>query len=87
MHKTRNVFGLEGPFFDERLTSEIYYDVDLGLEIEDLGRVVDRARELWEDEVHQLLMEHQQWLHLVAEKLRDEKVLSGDTMRSLNVHG
>ena len=84
---TRNVCGLEGPFFDERLTSEIYYDVDLGLEIEDLGRVVDRARELWEDEVHQLLMEHQQWLHLVAEKLRDEEVLSGDTMRSLNDHG
>ncbi|MGB1794458.1 MAG: hypothetical protein ACPHLJ_02685 [Acidimicrobiales bacterium] len=82
---TRNVFGLEGPSFDEEMTSEIYYDVDLGLEIEDLQRVVSRARELWESEVREMVVESQQWVRDVAELLNREKALSGDAVRSLRV--
>ncbi|HBU41228.1 MAG TPA: hypothetical protein DEB59_12300 [Acidimicrobiaceae bacterium] len=82
---TRNVFGLEGPSFDEEMTSEIYYDVDLGLEMEDLQRVVSRARELWESEVREMVVESQQWVRDVAELLNREKALSGDAVRSLRV--
>tara|TARA_Y100001970_G_scaffold14648_1_gene16430 strand:- start:9169 stop:9747 length:579 start_codon:yes stop_codon:yes gene_type:complete len=84
---TRNVFGLEGPSFDEQMTSEIYYDVDLGLELEDLQRVVHRARELWEVEVREMVAANQKWLRDVAELLNKEKALSGDAVRSLQVSG
>ena len=80
---TRNVFGQPGPDFDELLTSEIIYDIDLGLEIEDLSRVVDRVRELWEDEIQQLLSGSQEWLHLITNMLHQRKSLSGDEVRSL----
>ena len=80
---TRNVFGQPGPHFDELLTSEIFYDVDLGLEIEDLSRVVHRARELWEDEIQQLLTTQQEWLDLITNLLHQKKSLSGDEVRSL----
>ena len=82
---TRNVFGLKGPSFDEEMTSEIYYDVDLGLELEDLQRVVNRARELWETQVHEMIINNQRWLHDVAELLNKEKALSGDAVRSLQL--
>ena len=82
---TRNVFGLEGPSFDEEMTSEIYYDVDLGLELEDLQRVVNRARELWETQVHEMIINNQRWLHDVAELLNKEKSLSGEAVRSLQL--
>ena len=80
---TRNVFGQAGPHFDELLTSEIIYDIDLGLEIEDLSRVVHRARDLWEHEIQQLLVGWQEWLHLVTDLLHQRKSLSGDEVRSL----
>lgn len=80
---TRNVFGQPGPDFDEHLTSEIIYDIDLGLEIEDLSRVVDRARELWEDEIQQLLAGRHEWLHLITNTLHQRKSLSGDDVRAL----
>ena len=82
---TRSVFGLEGPSFDEEMTSEIYYDVDLGLELEDLQRVVNRARELWETQVHEMIINNQRWLHDVAELLNKEKALSGEAVRSLQL--
>ena len=81
----RNVFGLEGPSFDEEMTSEIYYDVDLGLELEDLQRVVNRARELWETQVHEMIINNQRWLHDVAELLNKEKALSGEAVRALQL--
>ena len=80
---TRNVFGQSGPHFDELLTSEIIYDIDLGLEIEDLSRVVHRVRDLWEDEIQQLLAGRQEWLDLITNLLHQRKSLSGDEVRSL----
>jgi len=80
---TRNVFGQPGPHFDELLTSEIIYDIDLGLEIEDLSRVVHRARDLWEEEIQQLLAGTQEWLDLITNLLHQRKSLSGDEVRSL----
>tara|TARA_Y100000817_G_scaffold61022_1_gene45730 strand:+ start:3273 stop:3719 length:447 start_codon:yes stop_codon:yes gene_type:complete len=83
---TRNVFGVAGRFFDERLTSEIYYDIDLGMEIEDLGRVVSRVRELWEDEVRSSLEENRVWLDAVASALLEQKSLTGEIVRSFRPH-
>ena len=80
---TRNVFGQPGPHFDELLTSEIIYDIDLGLEIEDLSRVVHRARDLWEEEIQQLLAGTQEWLDLITNLLHQRKSLSGAEVRSL----
>ena len=79
----RNVFGLRGPHFDERLTSEIYYDIDLGMEIEDLTRVVLRARERWDDEVKDQLTENLGWVDEVAELVIEHKTISGDQMRAV----
>ena len=80
---TRNVFGQPGPHFDELLTSEIIYDIDRGVEVEDLGRVVGRARELWEEEIHQLLMEETTWLGRITDLIQERGTLSGPEVRSL----
>ena len=53
--------------------------------MEDLQRVVSRARELWESEVREMVVESQQWVRDVAELLNKEKALSGDAVRSLRV--
>jgi len=79
----RNVFGLQGPHLDERLTSEIYYDVDLGMEIEDLTRVVLRARERWDDEVKAQLITNLGWVDEVTELVLEHKTISGDQMRAV----
>ena len=83
---TRNVFGVAGSFFDESLTIEMYYDIDLGMEIEDLGRVVSRVRELWEDEVRSSLEENRVWLDAVASALLEQKSLTGEIVRSFRPH-
>tara|TARA_B100000579_G_scaffold319446_1_gene269065 strand:+ start:494 stop:1072 length:579 start_codon:yes stop_codon:yes gene_type:complete len=80
---TRNVFGQPGEHFDELLTSEIFYDIDLGLEIEDLSRVVHRARQLWEEEVRSVLVEQEPWLTSITDLLEQRKTLSGPEVRSL----
>lgn len=80
---TRNVFGQPGPHFDELLTSEIIYDIDRGVEVEDLGRVVGRARELWEEEIHQLLVEETTWLGRITDLIQERGTLSGPEVRSL----
>ncbi len=80
---TRNVFGQPGEHFDELLTSEIFYDIDLGLEIEDLSRVVHRARQLWEEEVRSVLVEQEAWLTRITDLLEQRKTLSGPEVRSL----
>ena len=79
---TRNIFGTKGPDFDEQLTSEIYYDVDLGVEIEDLTRVVLRARERWDEEVQQILAQNVRWVDAIIELLLEHKTISGDQVRS-----
>jgi hypothetical protein len=79
----RNVFGLQGPHLDERLTSEIYYDVDLGMEIEDLTRVVLRARERWDDEVKAQLITNLGWVDEVTELVLEHNTISGDQMRAV----
>ena len=80
---TRNVFGAQGPDFDERLTSEIYYDVDLGMEIEDLTRVVLRARERWDQEVQAKLTENSGWVRAVTQLVLEHKSINGNQMRSV----
>ena len=79
---TRNIFGAKGPDFDEQLTSEIYYDVDLGVEIEDLTRVVQRARERWDEQVQAILTQNLHWVDAVVELLLEHKTISGDQVRS-----
>ena len=79
---TRNIFGAKGPDFDEQLTSEIYYDVDLGVEIEDLTRVVQRARERWDEQVQAILTQNLHWVDAVIELLLEHKTISGDQVRS-----
>ncbi len=79
---TRNIFGAKGPDFDEQLTSEIYYDVDLGVEIEDLTRVVQRARERWDEQVQAILAQNLHWVDAVIELLLEHKTISGDQVRS-----
>ncbi|MDG2025441.1 MAG: hypothetical protein P8J75_13395 [Actinomycetota bacterium] len=78
----RNVFGIQGPHFDEQLTSEIYYDVDLGMEIEDLTRVLLRARERWDDEVKAELAANSRWVDEVTQLVLEHKTISGNQMRS-----
>jgi hypothetical protein len=80
---TRNVFGQPGPDFDELLTSEIFYDVDLGLEVENLSRVVHRARQLWEAEIEQVLHEETVWVDRITDLLQQKHTLSGQETRSL----
>tara|TARA_Y100000768_G_scaffold266402_1_gene203466 strand:+ start:625 stop:1224 length:600 start_codon:yes stop_codon:yes gene_type:complete len=80
---TRNVFGQPGPDFDELLTSEIFYDIDLGLEVEDLSRVVYRARQLWEHEIQLVLAEEATWLSRITDLLQERHTLSGHETRSL----
>lgn len=79
----RNVFGIQGPHFDEQLTSEIYYDVDLGMEIEDLTRVLLRARERWDDEVKATLTSNLRWVNEVTQLVLEHKTISGNQMRSV----
>ncbi|SUZ49332.1 uncharacterized protein METZ01_LOCUS2186 [marine metagenome] len=79
---TRNIFGAKGPDFDEQLTSEIYYDVDLGVEIEDLTRVVQRARERWDEQVQAILAQNLHWVDAVIELLLEHKTISGDQVRA-----
>ena len=79
---TRNIFGAKGPDFDEQLTSEIYYDVDLGVEIEDLTRVVQRARERWDEQVQAILTQNLHWVDAVVELLLEHKTISGDQVRA-----
>ena len=79
----RNVFGIQGPHFDEQLTSEIYYDVDLGMEIEDLTRVLLRARERWDDEVKAKLTANSRWVDEVTQLVLEHKTISGNQMRSV----
>ncbi len=79
---TRNIFGAKGPDFDEQLTSEIYYDVDLGVEIEDLTRVVQRARERWDEQVQAILAQNLHWVDAVIELLLEHKTINGDQVRA-----
>ena len=80
---TRNVFGARGPDFDEELTSEIYYDIDLGVEIEDLTRVVLRARQRWDDDVQAILNRQLRWVDQVTDLVLEHKTISGNQMRSV----
>jgi hypothetical protein len=53
------------------------------MEIEDLTRVVLRARERWDDEVKAQLLTNLGWVDEVTELVLEHKTISGDQMRAV----
>ncbi len=79
-----NVYGYEGPDYDEALCPITNHDADpnLGEVSEDWVPVTARVRELWDDEVEALITEHWDWIEAVATLAVWKKTITGDQVRA-----
>jgi hypothetical protein len=80
--KLLNVYGFEGPDYDEALCPVMLRDPQMGVELEDWSQVIHRARELWDDEVEAILDEHWDWVEAVAYLAVWKKTITGDQVRA-----
>jgi len=80
--KLLNVYGYEGPDYDEALCPVMLRDPQMGVEEEDWSQIIHRVRELWDDEVEAILTEHWDWVELVAELALKQGTLTGDQIRA-----